>query len=59
MRVAGLSNGLVRITVTPELGGGLARYETFHRGVWEPVFRTVPDDTDHPFQLSNILLAPF
>ena len=54
-----LSNSTARIGVAPSLGAGLTRYEILRQGVWEPIFRTVPDDTVHPFQLSNILLAPF
>lgn len=54
-----LSNGLARIGVKPALGAGLTRYDILRDGTWEPIFRTVPDHTAHPFQLSNILLVPF
>ena len=54
-----LDNGVARVTLRPDLGAGTTGYD-FHDGKnWQPVFRRVPDDTDHPFQLSNILLVPF
>lgn len=54
-----LDNGQARLTIRPDLGAGATAYD-FHDGNrWQPIFRRVPDDTDHPFQLSNILLVPF
>lgn len=54
-----LDNGAARVTLRPDLGAGATGYD-FHDGEsWQPVFRRVADDTDHPFQLSNILLVPF
>lgn len=54
-----LDNGKARITIRPDLGAGATGYD-FHDGTaWQPIFRRMPDDTDHPFQLSNIVLAPF
>jgi aldose 1-epimerase len=54
-----LANDVARVAVRPDLGAGLTRYDIWRDGVWEPIFRAVPDETDHPFQLSNILLVPF
>lgn len=54
-----LDNGTARVSIRPDLGAGAAGYD-FHDGVdWQPIFRRVPDDIGHPFQLSNILLVPF
>ena len=54
-----LDNGKARVTLRPDLGSGATAYD-FHDGTaWQPIFRRVPDDTGHPFQLSNILLVPF
>jgi len=54
-----LDNGKARVTLRPDLGAGATAYD-FHDGTaWQPIFRRVPDDTGHPFQLSNILLVPF
>lgn len=54
-----LDNGKARVTLRPDLGAGATGHD-FHDGTaWQPIFRRVPDDTAHPFQLSNILLVPF
>lgn len=54
-----LDNGKARVAVRPDLGAGATGYD-FHDGTaWQPIFRRAPDDTAHPFQLSNILLVPF
>ena len=54
-----LDNGKARISLRPDLGAGATAYD-FHDGTtWQPIFRRVPDKTEHPFQLSNILLVPF
>lgn len=59
MNEVGLSNGSARIAVRPDLGAGLTSFDVLHRGDWTPVFRSVDSATDHPFNLSNLLLIPF
>lgn len=54
-----LDNGKARVTLRPDLGAGATAYEIHDGTAWQPIFRRVPDDTSHPFQLSNILLVPF
>lgn len=54
-----LDNGKARVTVRPDLGAGSTGYDIHDGAVWQPVFRRVDDETDHPFALSNILLVPF
>lgn len=53
------SSDKARITIRPDLGAGLTRYEVLHRGAWTPVFRTGESQPDHPFALSNIVPVPF
>jgi aldose 1-epimerase len=59
MNGVSLSNGTARITVRPDLGAGLTSFGVLHQGGWTPAFRSVDPPTDHPFDLSNILLIPF
>jgi aldose 1-epimerase len=54
-----LDNGMGRVTIRPDLGAGATGYDYRVGDSWQPIFRRVADDTDHPFQLSNILLVPF
>ena len=54
-----LDNGQAKITVRPDLGAGLTRYDVLSGGKWLPIFRRVSDTVEHPFALSHILLAPF
>ncbi|HEV2507461.1 MAG TPA: aldose 1-epimerase [Mesorhizobium sp.] len=54
-----LSNPVGRITIRPDLGAGLTSFDVMHRGAWTPVFRSVDPETEHHFDLSNILLVPF
>ncbi|MGV3550874.1 aldose 1-epimerase [Rhizobium sp.] len=54
-----LDNGQGRIIIRPDLGAGATAYDINDGDGWQPIFRRVADDTDHPFELSNILLVPF
>ena len=54
-----LDNGKARVTIRPDLGAGATGYDMHDGSAWQPVFRRAEDLTDHPFQLSNILLVPF
>ncbi|WP_184707468.1 aldose 1-epimerase [Rhizobium lusitanum] len=54
-----LDNDLARISIRPDLGAGAIGYDVYNGVAWQPIFRRVADGTEHPFQLSNVLLVPF
>ncbi len=54
-----LSDGLVRVEIRPDLGGGLAAYNWIGDGGSWPLLRRAPGGTKEPFDLALNLLVPW
>ena len=55
-----ISDGVARLTITPALGAGIARYDLLTADGVVPLMRPAPDQgTDDPFALACNLLVPW
>lgn len=54
-----IQNSSLRVAIRPSLGGGIVRFDAWHRETWQPLFRPLTGNSSNPEQLACCPLVPW